>query len=222
MGDSGACRVLIADDHPIFLDGLSRLLETEPGIEVVCQAGDGERALELARQLQPDLIMVNVLFLQAAGSILLQSLISLPWVPRVILLATRVDKQQLLTALQLGIRGVVFKDSTPAALRQSIRSVRDGAYALGREMTDIVDAMRRLSRRTAPPSNAYHLTARQMQIISGIAAGETNREIAERLSLSEETVKRHLSHIFDKLGVFSRVELAVFAINHGLIDDAMS
>jgi two-component system, NarL family, nitrate/nitrite response regulator NarL len=218
-GNGGNARILIAGDHPIFRDGLKRLVETEPGLQVIGEAGDGAATLHLVRQLKPDLMLFD-LTMRAAGLDFLRALAATSKLPRTIVLTAGMETNDLLLALKLGVLGIVSKESTPTSLSESIRRVLDDQYALGpQQVGDLVHAMVGSPREGPARRNRFHLTRRQLEIVSAVALGESNKEVARHFSISQETVKRHLTNIFDKLGVFSRVELAIFALNHGLIDD---
>jgi two-component system nitrate/nitrite response regulator NarL len=217
--DDAPARILIAGDHPIFRDGLKRLLETEPGLQVVGEAGDGASTLQRVRQLKPDLLLFD-LALPTAGLDILRGLAATSMLPRTIVLAGSLGTKELLIALKLGVRGIVLKESTTRSLCDSIRRVLANHCALGPDQVDdLVSAVVGSPGDGLVRRNRFHLTPRQLQIVSAVAFGETNKEVAEQFSISEETVKRHLSNIFDKLGVFSRLELAIFALNHGLVED---
>ena len=217
--DGSAGRILIADEHPIFRDGLRRLLETEPDFDVIGDAGDVAGTLQMVRRLDPDVLLLDVALTQAGRSDVLRALAAVARLPRTILLADRLAQEQLITVLRLGIRGVVLRESTTKSLCESIRCVLRDQYALGPEQIgDLVRAMVGSADARIASRNPFRLTRRQLEIVSAVALGETNKEVAQHFSISEETVKRHLSSIFDKLGVFSRLELAIFALNHGLVD----
>jgi two-component system nitrate/nitrite response regulator NarL len=213
-----AIRILIADDHPIFRDGLKRLLESEHDLRVVGEACDGIEAVELVRKLAPEILLLDLAMPRLAGLEALRELSTQPYPVRVILLTAAAEKHQIVEALQLGARGVVLKDSATQILLKSIRAVMDGEYWVGREsVSNLVQYLRNLIDSSPPPARRrYGLTPREFEIISAVVAGYANKEIAEHFKISEDTVKHHLSNIFDKLGVSTRLELALFAVNQAL------
>ena len=211
-------RVLIADDHPIFRDGLSRLLEDEGGFEVVGQAADGVEAVRLARELLPDVLLLDLAMPRASGLDALHQLSSVNNGPRVLLLTVAIDNMQTVEALRHGARGVVLKETATELLYKAIRSVVAGQYWVGHQaVTDVVRHLQELSSARREPTPADRLSRRERQVIVGVASGETNREIAARLGLSEDTIKHHITNIFDKLGVSNRAELASYATSRGLV-----
>jgi two-component system, NarL family, nitrate/nitrite response regulator NarL len=216
---SGRIRVLIADDHPMFRDGLRKLLQEEPVFEVVGMASDGEEALRLARRLKPAVILLDLAMPLYAGRDALRDLAALPSVYTIVLTAA-MDKKQIVDVLQRGARGVVSKESAVQLLIRCIHQVVAGEYWVGRDtVASIVQALRSLK---PPPAGRatdkpFGITPHELEIVSGVAAGATNKHIAEKLSISEQTVKHRLTSIFDKCGVSRRVELARFAANHRLL-----
>jgi two-component system nitrate/nitrite response regulator NarL len=213
-------RIVIADDHPIFRDGLRRLLEAEPGLKVIGEASDGSDAVKLARQLKPDIMLLDLAMPRQPG---LEALRDLSTGGangvKVILLTAAAEKHQIVEALQLGARGVVLKDSATQLLLKSIHTVMAGEYWVGREaVSNLVQYLRMQMQASHEESRQkkFGLTPRELEIVSAVVAGYSNKEIAEYFKISEDTVKHHLSNIFDKLGVSTRLELALFAVNQGL------
>jgi two-component system nitrate/nitrite response regulator NarL len=214
-------RIVIADDHPIFRDGLRRLLEAEPDLRVVGEACDGNEAVRLARQLRPDILLLDLAMPRQPGLEALREMSSgtTSNSVRVILLTAAAEKKQIVEALQLGARGVVLKDSATQLLLKSIHTVMSGEYWVGREsVSNLVQYLRTLVQSSGEEARQrkFGLTPRELEIVSAVVAGYSNKEIAEYFKISEDTVKHHLSNIFDKLGVSTRLELALFAVNQGL------
>jgi two-component system nitrate/nitrite response regulator NarL len=214
-------RILLADDHPIFRDGLRRLLEAEPDLKVIGEACDGAEAVKMARQLKPDVMLLDLAMPRMPGLEALREMSSGPVSNsvRVILLTAAAEKKQIVEALQLGARGVVLKDSATQLLLKSIHTVMAGEYWVGREsVSNLVQYLRNLVQSSGEEAKQkkFGLTPRELEIVSAVVAGYSNKEIAEYFKISEDTVKHHLSNIFDKLGVSTRLELALFAVNQAL------
>jgi DNA-binding NarL/FixJ family response regulator len=213
-------RIVIADDHPIFRDGLRRLLESEPDLKVVGEACDGAEAVKLARQFRPEILLLDLAMPRHPGLEALREMSSgSPDGVRVILLTAAAEKNQIVEALQLGARGVVLKDSATQLLLKAIHTVMSGEYWVGREsVSNLVLYLRNLMQSSGEEARQkkFGLTPRELEIVSAVVAGYANKEIAEYFKISEDTVKHHLSNIFDKLGVSTRLELALFAVNQSL------
>jgi two-component system, NarL family, nitrate/nitrite response regulator NarL len=211
-------RIVTIDDHPIFRDGLRRLLEAEPGLEVVAEGGTGADALRLVEAFAPDILLLDLALPDMSGLDVLRKLeVDFSRV-RVVLLTASADKQQGTDALLLGARGLVLKESATSTLYDCIRSVMAGEYWMGQgRLPDVIDALRKLGNRRKP-TPAETLTRRELTIISAIVDGSTNRQAAGQLRLSDQTVRNHLSVIYDKLGVSNRLELALYAIHHKLLE----
>jgi len=218
---SQAVRILIADDHQIYRIGLRRVLEAEPGFRVVGEAADGEQAVELARQLKPHILLLDLAMPRRTGIETLRELATASVPVRTIVLAAAIEPPQVVEALQLGARGVVLKSVGVAEmLIKSIHAVMEGQYWLGHSsVADLVTALRSLMSPAGQesPRKAFGVTARELEIVTAVVSGRTNKDVAQQFSISEETVKRHLTNTFDKLGVSNRLELALFALHHQLV-----
>jgi DNA-binding NarL/FixJ family response regulator len=214
-------RIVIADDHPIFRDGLRRLLEAESDLKVIGEAKDGAEAVKLARQLKPDIMLLDLAMPKYPGLEALRELSTgtSPNSVRVILLTAAAEKNQIVEALQLGARGVVLKDSATELLLKAIHTVMAGEYWVARQsVSNLVQYLQGLMQSSGEDQRQkkFGLTPRELEIVSAVVAGFANKEIAEYFKISEDTVKHHLSNIFDKLGVSTRLELALFAVNQSL------
>lgn len=213
----GTYRVVVADDHPVVRIGVRNILAAAPEFQVVAECSDGEAALRMVRTHTADLLLLDINMPRMSGIEVLRALrISHPTL-RTLVLAATVDRRQTLEILQLGARGILLKDVVADRLAMACRAVVAGRYWLGDStVTDIVQAMADPGGLQLPDPNGTTLTARQLQIVKAVVEGRSNKDIAEKLSISEETVKRHLTIIFDKTGMSSRLELAMFAVKHGI------
>lgn len=197
-------RIIIADDHAILRDGLRRLLATEKDFLVVGEASDGREAIARTTELEPDVLLLDLAMPQLSGLEVLRELAQRAPAVRTVLLTACIPPIAFTSALELGVRGIVLKASPPEMLLKSIRAVCDGQFWVQGESLAAWT-------RTKRPWPGGGLTSREVEIVSAIKKGNSNREIATKLAISEETVKRHLSNIYAKLGVSSRLELAVLA-----------
>jgi len=213
-----AVRIVIADDHPIFREGLIKLLETKPGLQVVGTASDGDEALPLVTRLEPDLLLLDLAMPRMAGLVALRELKNLNTSTRIVLLTAAIDRADIVTALQLGARGIVLKESASDVLLKSIDAVVGGKYWVGRKpVADLNTTLSEIAAAfPAPTRKQFGLTPRELEIVGVILAGCSNNDIAGKFKISEKTVKHHLTNIFDKLGVSNRLELALFALYHKL------
>ncbi len=213
MDSARHVRIAIADDHQIFRDGLRRLLESEPGFEVVAEAVDGLDASRMTREARPDVLLLDVAMPRMGG---VEALTTIEQdATRVILLTAGIEPSELLRAIQLGARGVVLKESATRLLIDGIHRVMDDKYVIGAGIVDDREQAIRNVGVQRPPQ--FGLTSRELEIVAAIVSGDSNCDVAERLAISLQTVKHHLTSIFDKTGVSTRLELALFAIRHGLV-----
>lgn len=223
--NSVATTILLVDEHLLFRKGLKKLLHEEPDFSVVGDVADLDDAVRAAKQFAPDVILVGL-----SGRPLirvmwtLQQLSALGTQARTIVLMTTVEKSHMIRALQLGACGIVSKSSSPELLFDSVRCVKAGQYWVESEQRADLERALELLQTPANGSRTakFGLTPREQEILSAVARGESNKAMAARFSISEDTVKHHLTHVFDKTGVLTRLELAVFAMNHDLISKRAS
>lgn len=216
---SPTIRILIADDHAVFRYGLRTLLGAEPGFTVVGEAENGSEVAKLASTLKPGVLMLDLAMPGLTGIEVLRELATSPQQVRTIVLTAAIEKEQIVEALQLGARGILLKDTALQLVTTCIKRVVAGEYWVGHEaVTSLVDYLHGLKRsveaKAAPQLPQF--TPREREIISAIVVGLANKEIAAKFSLSEDTVKHHLSNIFDKAGVSNRLELAIWSLNQGI------
>ena len=215
-----AIRILVADDHAIFRDGLRKLLEGADDVQIVGEASNGVECTKMLPKLKPDILLLDLRMPEKDGLGVLEE-VNFDTLPtRVIVLTAAEDDRDVVRAMRLGARGVVLKQSASDLLLKSIRKVSEGEIWLDNRMTaEVIDAFKKSSesgqRREKPL-----LSDREKEIVQLVAQGFRNREIGEKLFISEQTVKNHLHNIFDKLGVSDRLELALYAMHHRLIDQA--
>jgi DNA-binding NarL/FixJ family response regulator len=211
-------RVVIADDHVIFREGLRKLLESSGDISVVGEAGTGDDTIRMLAKLKPDVLLLDLRMPGKDGLGVLEEMNGDSDETRVILVTEGENEHDVVRAMRLGARGVVWKQSASALLLKSIRKVHSGEIWLDNRMTaEVIDAFKKSSDSGGRREKTL-LSPREREIVQLVASGYRNREIAEKLFISEQTVKNHLHNIFDKLGVSDRLELALYAIHHHLTD----
>ncbi|HEX6245426.1 MAG TPA: response regulator transcription factor [Polyangiales bacterium] len=211
-------RVLIADDQTLFREGLRAVLGAH-GIDVVGEAGDGQEALDLARQLLPDVVLMDLRMPRLSGVEATRRLQQLPRPPRVIALTTFEDDEALFAVLRAGARGYLLKDSPAAQLVEAISAATRGESLLTPAITaKLIDAF---AHTDAPSSRDVAedlgLSERELSVLAQLAQGAANKEIGARLRIAEGTVKNHVTNIFTKLGVSDRTQAALKARALGLL-----
>jgi DNA-binding NarL/FixJ family response regulator len=202
-------RLLLVDDHPVVRRGLRGYLELEPDFTVVGEAGDGEEALRAIAETRPDVVLLDLKMPGLDGQGVLERLASVEDAPRVLVLTSATDAERVPNAITAGAAGFVYKDIDPDALASAIRTVHAGQLLLAPV------AMRGLmngSTTTSAPS----LTPRESQVLGLIAKGQTNRQIARALGVSEKTVKTHVTNLLRRIDAADRTQAALWAVRHGI------
>lgn len=212
-------RVVVADDDPIVRDVLRHILAQNGSCEIVAEAQNGREAIGSVKNLHPDLLLLDLLMPNLPGLDALREITDMDAKLRTIVLTSSITKRQIVEALQLGARGVVLKSSLDQ-LFQCIAAVRAGEYWIdGQRTANVMQILQQLSsEERAQSKNNYGLTDREMEVVRLVCEGLGNKEIADRLQIAGETVKRHMTNIFNKVGMSSRLELALFAIDHQLVE----
>jgi len=211
--------VLLADDDPIVRDVVRARLSAAKDFKVIGEAEDGRAAVEQVEKLHPEILLLDLLMPNLPGIEALQELASRRTDGHTIVFSAAAGPQQIIQALQLGARGILGKNQI-ANLEPALRAVIAGKYWVGdREVSDVTTLLRELSQKLgdAEPRRNFGLTHREVEVVGLVTEGCSNREVASRLSITEDTVKRHLTNIFDKVGMSTRLELALFALKNRLV-----
>lgn len=213
--------IVVADDHPVVRLGVRSILASDPAFQLVGEARDGREAVDLIKRLVPDVLLLDLDMPGLPGLEALRELTAERLKTRTVILTGSIGTKQLLEALQLGARGVVLKEAVAGELIDCIRAVVGGQHWLrGSPVDNLAGVLHELIRQnSAPPEKRFSLTPREMKVIGLIVQGCTNPDIAKECGISVETVKQHLKNIFDKTGVSTRLELAMFAVNMHLIEE---
>ena len=208
-------RVLIADDQTLFRSGLARLLDEDPRVTVVAEAADGVEAVRRCREIEPDVVLMDIKMPNLDGIKATEQITTtMPGIPVLILTTFEADSH-VLAALRAGASGYVLKDAEPAAIVTSILSVNSGEQVMAGAVAQRVLGM--LTGDTTPKDFYDGLTAREIEILKLIAGGSANKQIAYKLSISEKTVRNHISNMYEKLQIFDRSQAVLYAARKGLV-----
>ena len=213
-------RVLIVDDHAVVREGLRTFLELQDGIEIAGEATDGVQAVELAAELEPDVILMDLVMPRLDGVGAMRQVRERSPRSRVIVLTSFLDDERLMPAVQAGADGYLLKDVEPSELAHAIRSAQAGEAMIAPTVAGRL--LRTLSQpRTPTAVEPESLTRREREVLELIAAGRSNKRIAFELGIAEKTVKTHVGHLFAKLGVTDRTQAALAAVRSGLVGGSL-
>jgi len=209
-------RVLIVDDHAVVREGQRALIETESGMELVGEGVDGIEAIQLAKSLTPDVILIDLLMPRMDGIEAIEKIKAENSTANILVLTSFAEDEKVFSAIKAGALGYLLKDATPQELLAAIRQVYRGEPAIDSAVAHKL--MRELQRSPNLPLTADPLTEREVEVLKLVAEGLTNQDIAENLVISERTVRTHVSHILDKLHLANRTQAALYALREGFAD----
>jgi NarL family two-component system response regulator LiaR len=211
---SETIRLLIADDHAIVREGLRALIATEPGLELVAEASDGIEAVSKVHALKPDVILLDMMMPRKDGLGAIEEIMKDQPNARILVLTSFAEDDKVFPAIKAGALGYLLKDSSPQELLQAIRNVYQGEASL--HPTIARKLMRELNQPPSLPPTTDPLTEREVEVLRLVAQGLSNDDIAEKLVVSERTVRTHVSHILDKLHLANRTQMALYAVREGI------
>lgn len=209
-------KILIADDHSMIREGIKQLLELDPEFKVIGQASDGEECLSLLEECTPDVLLLDINMPKMTGLGVLERLKAFKSKVKVLILTIHNEVEYLLKAVDIGCNGYVLKDSDSSLLKKAIISVYEGDSFIQPDLIPVLNAG--LVNRESGEVKLEGLTKREIEVLKLLAEGLFNKEIAYKLSISERTVKNHVSNIFKKINASDRTQAAVFAIKNNLVD----
>ncbi len=210
-----AVKIMIADDHSMIREGLKNLLELDGDIKVIAEAVDGEDCLSRLQEVKPDVLLLDINMPKMSGLEVLRKLKSCRLNLKVLVLTVHNEIEYLLKAVEIGINGYILKDSESAELKKAIFTIVQGETYIQPSLIPALNS--KMIEKSADEVRIDALTRRESEVLKLLAVGMYNKEVAERLDISERTVKNHVSNIFKKLGVTDRTQAAVFAIRNNLI-----
>ena len=216
--------VAVAIEHTLLRKGLSTLLSRDPELDLRGEAGTAPEAIDLLRAGAPDILVLDLGLPDGGAAAVLQSIVPPTDSPRAVVISAVADPLRIAEVFDLGARAVILRDAGSDVLLECIRHVAAGGYWYDRSPVPDRESVKQISASHRPAAAGaardFGLTPREKDVLAAVVYGQTNRSIARRYSISEQTVKHHLSSIFDKVGVYNRLELTLFAMHHGLVTEA--
>lgn len=210
-------RILLVDDHAVVIKGLRYFLDTQPDLEIVGEAYNGEEALQKVAELQPDIVLMDLVMPGMDGINATAKIRESHPSVKVLVLTSFCSNDQVLPALRAGAMGYLLKDVQPEQLVEAIRGVHSGNVQLHTEISNmLMSGIMTAAEPVAATDGLEPLTAREMEVLRLLAKGMNNKEIAFALTIAEKTVKTHVSSILSKLGVADRTQAALYAVKHGI------
>jgi DNA-binding NarL/FixJ family response regulator len=220
MSADSKIKLVIVDDHTLFREGIKKILALEKDIEIVGEAFDGEEVISVLNRCEPNIMLLDVKMERVNGLQVLPRIVEQFPLLKVIILTAQVSSAESVKAIRDGARGIILKHAASEFLIKGIRKVAEGElWADSSTMTQVVDSLSRKYRvERSPEKGRKELSDREIEVVTLVASGHRNKEIANKLFISEQTVKTHLSNIFQKLEVNDRLELALYAMRNGLVE----
>jgi DNA-binding NarL/FixJ family response regulator len=220
MSAESRIKLVIVDDHTLFREGIKKILALEKDIEIVGEAFDGEEVISVLNRCEPDIMLLDVKMERVNGLQVLPRIVEQFPLLKVIILTAQVSLAESVKAIRDGARGIILKHAASEFLIKGIRKVAEGElWADSSTMSQVVDSLSRKYRvDRSPEKGRKELSEREIEVVTLVASGNRNKEIANKLFISEQTVKTHLSNIFQKLEVNDRLELALYAMRNGLVE----
>ena len=211
-------KIVIVDDHVLFREGLAAIIGSEPDVEIIGQAGTVREAIELVKISKPDMVLMDFGLPDGTGADATRAILQEHPKCKIVFLTMSEEDDDLLAAIRSGAKGYLLKNMQPAKLVSSLRSVQKGESALSRSMTlRVMEELARTKESQRPGEGNPTLTRRELEVLRELASGLSNLEIAERLFISENTVKYHVHSILEKLNLSDRREAAIYAREHNLL-----
>lgn len=208
-------KIVIADDHPLAREGIRSILESDESFLIIGEAADGHEALEICKELQPDLLLLDINMPKLSGLEAVRKIRTVYPHIHVVMLTVSDDVKDLFTAIQYGAQGYLLKNMEPDDWLEYLHALLGDQSELSRKIANRLFNRFRVGNTSAEEPSPVSLTPRECEILSRVASGETNKQIAQRLVIAENTVKNHIKNLLEKLQLDNRVQLAAYAVRHG-------